>query len=83
MDENNIISYWYHLNEVDTPQKLKAFCRANEVTYIVFPDSPKFNRGKGIAIFDYLKSNSDGDYIESAKFNMEDNYVFIYNFREP
>ncbi len=82
INKNSILSFWYHLGEVSTPQKLKAFSRLNNISYVVFPYGPNFLWGGGNkAILDYLKENRNNEFIQAAAFNLEENYIYIYRLR--
>lgn len=71
-------------------QNLKKFCRSEKISFIMFPYSPRnslprvepiIERGE---MADYLKENMDMDneFITAAKFNIDDNYIFIYKVKE-
>jgi hypothetical protein len=84
INKNNFISFWYEFQEFfPTPKKLKEFCRKNNVSYILFPDGPSFLIGsRDKAILDYLKENKNNEFIEAAKFNLDENYIYIYELKE-
>jgi hypothetical protein len=61
-------------------QKLKEFCYAENISYILFPFGPK-NSFPDIGSSNeakYLEAISDAAFIEVARFNLEDNYLIIY-----
>jgi hypothetical protein len=84
INPDKIVSFWYDLQEYfPTSEKLKAFCRGNRVSYIMFPDGPSFLTGAGDkVIFKYLKENKDNEFIEVTKFNIDKNYIYIYRLKD-
>lgn len=82
INSDRIVSFWYDLQEYfPTPEKLKGFCRENKVSYIVFPDGPSFLVGAGDKlIFKYVKE--DDEFKEVTKFNLDENYIYIYKIKE-
>ena len=84
INKDDIISFWYSLQEVSTPQKLRTFCNANEISYILIPDGPHFIQGPGTynkEILHYMRDNKR-EFVEAAKFNLEDNYIYIFKVKE-
>ena len=80
IDKNKIISFWYELRDISTPEKLKELYKKNKASYIMFPygtDYPDVSD-----ILPYLKNNKDKDYIEVAKFNLDDNFIYIYKLKK-
>ena len=80
IDRNRIIAFWYEIKDVSTPEKLRAYYQKNEISYIMFPYSPKYPYPSDI--LPYLKDNKDKDYIEVVKFNLDDNFIYIYKLKE-
>ncbi|MCK5506099.1 MAG: hypothetical protein KAJ10_13115, partial [Thermodesulfovibrionia bacterium] len=80
IDKNKIHSFWYNLGEHDTSEKLLAYCRENKISYIIFPYGPKFF--DNLVIRNYLKENKDNEFIEAAKFNLNENYICILKVRD-
>lgn len=82
IDPNKIIIYWTEIQEFfPTSEKLKAFCRGNKVSYIMFPDGPSFLTGAGDkVVFNYVKE--DDDFMEITKFNLNENYIYIYGLKD-
>ncbi len=63
---------------------LKNFCYKEKVSYIMFPYGPK-NESPDMGASEevkYLKENIDDGFIEVARFNHEDNYIFIYKVNQ-
>jgi hypothetical protein len=62
------------------PGNLKEFCYAKKVSYIMFPFGPNnfFTEVGGSIDTKYLVENMDNDFIEVAKFNLDDNYILVY-----
>ena len=82
IDKSKIIALWYELGKVSTPEKLKAFYENNSITYIMFPYGPKYPYSQNSHILYYLKENQDKEFVEIAKFNMNDNVIYIYKLKE-
>ena len=80
---NKIISFWYNyrLQEISTAQKLRDFSRSNQVTHILFPSGPYFKELFHNPILRYLQENVNNEFIEAAKFNLGDNYIYIYELK--
>lgn len=88
IDKNKIIDYWHSLEDVSTPEKLREVINKNRITYVMFTysaDDPMTTTNW--PILQYLKENRDNEFIETAKFNMGKNYIFVYtvpaNISEP
>jgi hypothetical protein len=71
--------------EIMNPLKnLMEFCYEQEISYIMFPFGPG-NSFEGIGdnlYAKYLVENRNNELIEVAKFNHDDNYIFIYKIKE-
>jgi hypothetical protein len=79
--KNKIIDFWYEIDEVSTPEKLKKFCITNDVTYIMFPYGAVYN--EYFPILKYLNENVNNEFSKVTEFNMGENFIFIYKYREP
>ncbi len=80
IDKNKIIDFWYEIDEVSTPEKLKKFCIENEATYIMFPYGALYN--KYYPILKYLKENNENNFLKVMEYSLGDNFIFIYKFHE-
>jgi len=78
IDKDKIIHFWYELDEVSTPDKLKKFYNDNKISYIMFPYGPVYPIDDDRKILKYLKENPDNEFIEVARFDMGENYIYIY-----
>jgi len=76
INRNRIISLRYDVSEVSTPDKLKTYYKENKISYIMFP-----SLSSKIPILEYLNQNQDKEY-EVARFNMGENYIYIYRLRD-
>jgi hypothetical protein len=80
---NKIENFWYELEKVSTPDKLKQFCKNNGITYIMFPYGPSFLAGPGNKpILDYIRENKHNEFLKTASFSLKENYIFIFKLRE-
>jgi hypothetical protein len=85
---DRMINFMFGLDNVSTPEKLKAYCRTNRISYLMFsynPKSPGFNTRaaekhfkKSWEVLEYLKNNSKNEYVKLAAFNIGENYIYIY-----
>jgi hypothetical protein len=83
MDKNGIIDFWYEIDEVSTPDKLNAFYREHKISYIMFPYNLSYIKefSPDLNIFEYLKNNRNGDFMEMAKYRLKENYIYIYKVK--
>ena len=81
IDKNKIIAFWYDLDKVSTPEKLKAFYKRNKISYIMFP-APEYLKSDNLKILTYLKENSDEEFLQVQKFNLDKNYIYVYKLKE-
>jgi hypothetical protein len=79
IDKKRIINFWYEINKVSTPDKLKLFIRDNNVSYIMIPYDTIYVKemSPDLDIFEYLINNPDKEFVEIAKFNLDENYIYI------
>ncbi len=82
IDKDKIINFWYETKEISTPDKLRSFYKTNDVSYIMFPYSPLYPYSRHWSMLEYLKDNEDAQFIEVAKFNLDDNFIYIYKMKE-
>ena len=82
IDRNRIDNFWYELKELSTPAGLKAYCKKNNVSYVMFPYSPAYPNSRNSAILKYLKDNRGGEFMKVAEFNIDDNSILIYKTNE-
>jgi hypothetical protein len=80
IDKNKIIDIWYELDDVSTPEKLIKLSMENNVTYIMFPYGALYDRH--FPILEYLYENINDEFIKVAEYNIGNNYIYIYKFRE-
>lgn len=81
IDKNKIINLWYdEIDEVSTPEKLKKFCIANNVIYIMFPYGAVYN--EYFPILKYLRENNKNEFIKVTEYNIGGNFIYIYRFHE-
>jgi 4-amino-4-deoxy-L-arabinose transferase-like glycosyltransferase len=77
IDRNKIDAFWYDTIEVPTPEKLIKYYKDNKISYIMFPSfSAK------IKILEYLNENRYKEFIEVARFNRDNNYIYIYRLKD-
>ncbi len=82
IDKDKIISYWYGVDDMEKnllPEELKAFCIDNKISYILFPYGLQFIDNPFIS---YLKENKNNEFIEAAKYNIDENYIYIYRIKK-
>ncbi|MEM3101739.1 MAG: glycosyltransferase family 39 protein [Candidatus Nitrosotenuis sp.] len=82
IDESRIINFWYELSEVATPERLKAFCKNNKITYIMFPYGQAYHLEGERMIIRYLKEDFPNEFMEVERFNMGGNYIFVYRLKD-
>jgi hypothetical protein len=78
IEKERLINLWYETDRVSTPEKLRNFCRRENIAYIIFPYSPAYPRSSHTIVLEYLKNNSDNNFIETARFSRENNFIYIY-----
>ncbi len=81
---DKIMHFWYELDEVSTYEDLKNYCLRNNIKYIMFPYSPDYPRGQFGRLYDFLnklKENRDNEFINLARFNIGEDYIYIYSLR--
>jgi hypothetical protein len=63
-------------------ENLRKFCLEENISYVMFPFGPKNSFPEGLVekwkMRKYLKENIDSYFINVARYNIEDNYLFIY-----
>lgn len=61
-------------------QKFQEFCEKNGISYIMYQYSPRndFSDFPYADKLELIKENLDNAFTETAKFNVDDNYIFIY-----
>lgn len=79
IDKDRLIGYWYNITDISSPEQLKEIYREKKASYIMFPYSPEY--GYISDILPYLKDNRDNEFIEVERFNLDDNYIFIYKLK--
>jgi hypothetical protein len=84
IDKNRIVSFWYEIDKISTTDKLKAFCREHHISYIMFPYHPGYIKefSPALNISEDLKSNQDKEFMEIAKYNCDDKYIYIYILKD-
>ncbi len=83
IEKNKIIDFWYEIDSISTPEKLRDFYKRNKASYIMFPynqDLLLFTRT--FPIFQYLKDNPNKEFMEVDKFNLDNNFIYIYKVKE-
>ena len=79
IDMNRIVGMWYMIDEVSTPEKLRAFSREHNLSYIMFPYNPDYIKSSSkLNILEFLKNNPYSEFEEIERFNIENNYIYIY-----
>lgn len=81
IDRNKIVDFWYELDEVSTPEKLKTFYRNNKISYLMFPGY-LYHGDDNLKILQYLIENKDSEFIEIARFNRDKNNIYIYKLKD-
>lgn len=82
IDKNRIIGLWYEIENISTPEKLRAFYKKNKVSYIMFPYRQEHLYIQNFPIMQYLKDNRNGEFTEVKKFTLDDNFIYIYKVKE-
>lgn len=68
-------------------ENLIQYCRSNDISYIIFPYSPKnslppIGSYKAMAeMTEYLKENAGSEFTEVAMFSSDDNYIVVFKMR--
>jgi hypothetical protein len=80
IDRDRLFYYGVNINfpELSSPQKLKAFCNKNKITHIMFIHGYNPLMSKSNNIIRYLKENLNSEFIEVMKFNLGNNFIYIY-----
>jgi hypothetical protein len=81
IDKNRIVDFWYEFEDISTPEKLRAFYNNNKVSYIMFPYIPEHLYLQNFPMLQYLKDNRDKEFMEVEKFNLDDNFIYIYKVK--
>jgi len=76
IDKDKIVDFWYEIDEISTPERLRQFCIENKITYVVFPYGAVYN--KYFPILRYLYENRDNEFIKVKEYNIGENYIYIY-----
>ncbi|MBI5739868.1 MAG: glycosyltransferase family 39 protein [Nitrospirae bacterium] len=84
IDKNRIISFWYEIDNVSTPDRLKAFCREHDVSYIMFPYNSAYIEeiSPSLNIAEYLKNTREKELVEVARYYLDENSIYIYRFHD-
>jgi hypothetical protein len=78
IERDNIVVFWYDLDEISTPIRLVNFINTNKITHLIFTYSPPEN----VEIINYLKENRNNEFTGVTKFKMDKNYIFIYMVKD-
>lgn len=82
IDNDKIISFWYNLKDNYTPKAFRAYCLENNISYIIFPYSPNFaDNLNNTALRTYIKENENNEFVEAARFNLDQNYIYIFKIK--
>jgi hypothetical protein len=81
IEKNKIVHYWYELEDVSTPEKLRKFVNKNGITYIMFPYSPEYPYSQHVPILQYLKENNENEFLLTSKFQRDKYSLHIYRTR--
>lgn len=82
IERHNIIDMWYKLDAIATPQELIAYCKKNDVSYIMFPHGTAHLIPHNKDILEYLEENQYNEFAPVINFNMDGNYIDIYRLKE-
>jgi hypothetical protein len=68
-------------------QYLKELCKEQKVSYIVFPGGNSLTmypnrKYREMEIRKFLEEDKYDDFITAAKFNIDDNYIYVYKVRD-
>lgn len=69
-----ILDFWYNLERVSTPEKLKTLYRENKINYIMY----SYNAAEEMDVLRYLKGYQGKELEEVTRYNYSGNYIFIY-----
>lgn len=78
IDKKKIVGLTYDIDELSTLDW--SFYRNHNISYIMFPYGERYS--EDYLIIRYLKENRNNEFIEIAKFNMDENFIYIYKFKE-
>ncbi|MEN8265237.1 MAG: hypothetical protein ABFR82_17460, partial [Nitrospirota bacterium] len=83
IDKERTIDFLHKIDEVSTPDKLREFYRKHNISHIMFPYNAEYIKESRpfYDVFEYLKNNPDKEFIELAKYNHDENYIYIYRFK--
>ena len=74
INRDKIVDFWYDLEEVSTPDKLRTFYSKKKISYIMF----SYGFPDEMEIMKYLKEYRGNEFTEVVKFNLDENYIYIY-----
>jgi len=79
ISRDKIIDFWYDLEEISTPPKLKEFCNINNIAYIMFSYGPaKEDISQNKVMQEYLIENIDKEFKVVKQYNLDSNYIYIF-----
>jgi hypothetical protein len=82
IEKNRFVDLNYEVREINTSEKLLLFCRKNNISYVMFPYSPAYIRNDiRMRILKYLMSNPNKEFIEVARFNRDENFIYLYKVK--
>jgi len=86
VSRDKTINLMYDIDDVSTPENLISFCNINKISYIMFPFSTKPPKViiKQVIVHKtlmYLKENKGNEFLEVARFNLGNNYIYIYKLK--
>lgn len=83
IEPHKMVDITYDMEQIYTPEKLKQFYREQNISYIVFPYSAAYIKNDiRSGILEYLRNNSNKEFAETAKFNIDDKFIYIYKLRD-
>lgn len=79
LNNNNIANIIYNHKDVDSAEKLKSYCKEQNISYIMFPYNAFYTKDNiRFGILDYLEQNPNNEFTKIEQFNIKDNFIYIY-----
>jgi hypothetical protein len=79
---NNIVNYWYVIDDVSTPPSLKRVCIKKGINYVMFPFNQAYIQNDlgwpGAEVFKFIRKEGGNEFSEISRFKTDHNYIFVH-----